>query len=128
MDVGKDLRELGQLLSDAVPVPRLRTVTSEPSKVDTPGCWLRFDRVRHNILDGGYELDVTAHLVVPEQEVWRAHDQLSALFTDLQPTLERVGYTGDGIAFVGLILPGSSTPLPALAVPLTLTIEPDTEE
>lgn len=125
MDVGRDLRELGQLLGTAVPAPRLRGVTSEPTKVQTPGCWLRFDRARHSLMDGGYELDVTAHLVVPEQETWRAHDQLSALFTDLQPTLERVGYAGDGLAFIGLVLPGSSTPLPALAVPLTLTIDPE---
>lgn len=126
MDVGRDLRELGQQLSEAVPAPRLRTVTSEPSKLNTPGCWLRFDRARHDLLDGGYSLDVTAHLVVADKEVWRAHDELSDLFTDLQPTLERVGYTGDNLAFVGLVVPGSSTPLPALAVPLTLTI--DTEE
>lgn len=126
MDVGRDLRELGQLLGTAVPAPKLRSVTSEPTKVDTPGCWLRFDRARHDLLSGGYSLDVTAHLVVPNQETWRAHDQLSDLFTDLQPTLERVGYAGDGLAFVGLVLPGSSSPLPALAVPLTLTI--DSEE
>lgn len=123
MDVDRDLRELGQLLGTAAPAPALRVVTSDPSKVLTPGVWLRFDRARHDKLSGGYSLDVTAHLVVPDQGVPRAHKQLSELFTTLQPTLEQVGYTGDSLAFVGLVLPGSSTPLPALAVPLTLTID-----
>lgn len=122
MDVDRDLRDLGQLLGTAVPGPALRVVTSDPTKVRTPGCWLRFDRARHDVLSG-YSLDVTAHLVVPDQDVPRAHKQLSELFTSLQPTLEQVGYTGDNLAFVGLVLPGSSTPLPALAVPLTLTID-----
>lgn len=122
MNVDRDLGDLGQLLTTAVPAPDLRIVTSDPAKVVTPGCWLRFDRARHDVL-GGYSLDVTAHLVVGDQVPSRAHRALSKLFTALQPALEGAGYSGDNLAFVGLVLPTSQTPLPALAVPLTLTIQ-----
>lgn len=121
MDVERDLRELGQLLSTAAPAPQLRSVTSDAENLQTPGCWLRFDRARHDLMDG-YSLDVTAHLVVGEQKTPRAHKALSDLFTALRPTFDNVGYSGGDLAFIGLVLPTSSTPLPALAVPLTLTI------
>lgn len=124
MDVARDLDELAQLIRAAAPAPQLRSATSDADKLVTPGCWLRFDRARHDLLAAGaYSLDVTAHLVVGDQAASKAHKALSDLFTILQPTLEDAGYTGDALAFVGLVVQGSQTPLPALAVPLTLQIQ-----
>lgn len=122
MNLTRDMDELGQLLTTAAGKARLRSCTVDSSKLLTPGAWLRVNKVRHELLDGSYVVDTTVHLVVPESEPARAHTRLSELFDVLRPTLEHAGWSGDSIAFTGLLVPGSSTPLPALAIPVELHI------
>lgn len=124
MNLTDDLRELGQLLvtaSNGGGQP-LRSVVVDAAKLVTPGCWLRVDSIRMETLAASHTVATTVHLVVPDSDPERAHTRLSALFTALRPTLETVGYSGADIAFTGLLIPGSSTPLPALAIPVELHI------
>lgn len=124
MNLTDDMRELGQLLKAAGPADadKLRSITVDASKLLTPGVWLRIDAIRWEVLAGGHTVATTVHIVVPDSEPERAHTRLSKLFKSLRSTLEQVGYTGGDVAFTGLLVPGSSTPLPALAIPVELHI------
>lgn len=122
MDLDRDMTELGQLLTEAAGPARLRSATTDSTKLLTPGAWTRVNTIRHEHLDGSYVVDCTVHLVVPESEPKRAHKRLSELFNLLRPTLENVGWSGATLAFTGLVVPGSQTPLPALAIPVELHV------
>lgn len=123
MNLTRDMDELGAALVGASSGDtKLRNATVDAAKLLTPGAWLRVNNVRHELLDGSYVVDATVHLVVGETEPRRAHGRLSSVFNQLRPLLESIGWSGASLAFTGLLVPGSSTPLPALAVPVELHI------
>lgn len=118
MDLTVVVDELGAELKAAA--DELRVVSLEASQVRTPGVWVRVDGVSQVTLRGDWQIDAVAFLVVQATDTGRSWDKLATLLHKLTPTLSRVGYTGATITPTGLILSGSSTPLPALAIPLEL--------
>lgn len=117
--------DVDELLALLVEQTSLRSASTDPSKLGAlPGCWARIDALRYENL-AGLTVALTLHLIVGEQEVGRALAALAPLLNELVPVLNRSdlelggGPTGD-VRVVRVPLPGSTTGLPALAVPFDL--------
>lgn len=120
MDIPRDVDDLGELLNAAD--ARIKSCTLDSARLQVPGVWVRVDQLQQELLTDSYTIRATAHLVVKGAEPSKALNALGDHLDALLPVLESVGYTGDPINLTGLILPGSSSPLPALAIPLALHI------
>jgi hypothetical protein len=121
-----DFTNLDQLAADlAAADPELiRSVSVDPSEVQVPGGWLRVDGVGPHTL-GAVTLRATLHLIVPEGDVRRRLTMLAAAYNAAKPVLDDLGADVGDADSVGVILPGSSTPLPALAIPVAILTSPD---
>lgn len=116
-----DLVALGALLApEGGPA---RSFSIDPAKVTLPGIWCRIDGLAFAQLRG-LAIKTTLHLVIADTDWDRALTNLAPLLNhvrgviDADPDLGDIG-PGD-VRLVGVPLPGSTTPLPALAVPYTL--------
>lgn len=122
-----DLADLGALLT-ADPSP-LRSFSIDPAKVTAlPGIWCRVDALRQENLHG-LTLGVTLHLITTEGDWDRSLTKLAELWNSIKATLrpvDGVSSRGDS-TLVGVTLPGSQTPLPAIAIPLDLTTTQESE-
>jgi hypothetical protein len=118
-----NLDDLAQMLTEA----GVRSVSTDPAKVNTPGVWIKVDGIGDNLL-AGVTIRTTLYLIVPDQDVRRALTALAAMYNTVYPVLRSVGGPTGPIRTTGLVLPNSQTPLPALAAPLDLLTTPNTEE
>lgn len=92
----------------------------DPAKVRAPGVWLRLDGFTPDSLHG-LTINTTLHPVVGEADRTRATTAVADLFNRVKAKLRAAGLEVYGqVTPARLILPGSSTPLPALAVPLDI--------
>lgn len=98
----------------------VRSVELDPAKVNAPGVWLRVDTLDQGELAGDVTFGITVHLIVPERGVRRGLDELGVLYNTVAPVLAGIGGPTGQVRLVGVQLPGSSTPLPALAIPIDL--------
>lgn len=114
LDFG-NLDDLVELLKDA----GIRSVDTDESKINAPGVWIRLDTIRQTQLTG-LTLGLTLFLVVGDTDKRRALKGLQDLWNEVIPVLAAIGGPTGPTTRAGLILPGSTTPLPALAVPLDL--------
>lgn len=89
----------------------------DPASLNLPAAWVTVEglqaaNVRHDLA-----LDVAVYLIAPDQDYARALEDLADLFNSTVPEV----LTPDGqVVPQGVILPDSSTPLPALRVPVRL--------
>lgn len=98
----------------------IRSADTDPAKVQAPGVWIRFDGVELDNL-AGVTILATLHLVAPASTFTTVQTQLADLFNQVIPALAAIGEQPAGTTRpAGVVLPGSTTPLPALAVPLEL--------
>lgn len=120
-----DLEQLAQLLVRA----GIRSASSDPAKVQTPGVWVRFDGVQLEALNGDATILTTLHLIVPASTFTTSQRQLSDLFNQVIDALASFGQQPSGATRpTAVALPANpANPLPALAVPLELLTEPPTE-
>lgn len=104
-----------QLLVDTltgVEVP----ASTDPAEVNTPGAWVALDRLEPLTLSGGFRVVCSVYLIAPDTNVMRATEQLAPMLRQLLTVI-----TPDGaITTQGVVLPDSSTPLPAFRVPVNL--------
>jgi hypothetical protein len=119
-----DLVELGELLT-ADPSP-LRSFSIDPSKLTLPGVWCRVDALAEENLRG-LTIRTTLHLIVGEADWDRALSNLAPLWNGLKAQLREHGGSSGDSTLVGVILPGSQTPLPAVAVPFDFTTTQESE-
>ena len=103
----------------------VRSVDYDPANVKAPGAWLRLDTLAPDTLDGAVNVGLTLFLVVPANGVTRSLGALSDLLDLAFPVLQRLAASIDQASITGLVLPGSTTPLPALSVPITLHTIPE---
>lgn len=99
----------------------IRSVDTNPAKVQTPGVWVAVRRVSLDNLDGvTIGLDLVA--VVAAKEPRLAFPDLAALFNKVKAVLDDNGLGGpdDDSRLVDVVFPGSQTPLPGLSIPLDL--------
>ena len=93
---------------------------TDPHLVRAPGVWLRFDGLDLEHLHG-LRVNTTLHVLTPETDDARVRAALAAAFNAVKATLRAAGFELEGpIGVVGVVLPGSSTAMPALACPLPL--------
>jgi hypothetical protein len=104
-----ELAELEQLLQGAGVFGSM-----DPAEVNTPGYWLALDEVRPRALSGQLQLRCSVFLIAGDRDARRAVAVLAGLFNKVRTVL-----TPDGpVTTQGVVLPDSSTPLPALRVPV----------
>lgn len=99
----------------------IRSVDVDPAKVQTPGVWIRPVRVSLNDL-AGVTIGLELIAVVANTGAGRDLPELAALFNKVKAVLDTNGIGGpdDDARLVSVTLPGSSSPLPGLAIPLDL--------
>ncbi len=90
--------------------------TVDPSDLNTPGAWVTVEAIQGVNLAGTLRLEAVIYLIVGDQDYMRAMDALAALYN---ATLAVVDPDGP-VTPQGVILPDTSTPLPALRVPVFL--------
>lgn len=117
-----DLETFRAQLADAGPFQ----VSYEPKDLKVlPAVWIRVDAidVASVLADGHTRLPLTLHLVTRAKPL---QDALGDLLPVLDAVCSVLTPTGD-VTIAGVVLPGSQTPMPALAVPYELRTIP-TEE
>lgn len=119
-----DLTELGALLI-ADPSP-LRSFSVDPSKVQLPGIWCRVETFNENNLHG-LTIGTTLHLITGEADWDRALKNLAPLWNYVKAQLRPLGGSRDASIVTGVVLPGSQTPMPAIAIPFDLTTTQESE-
>lgn len=119
-----DLDQLGVLLT--TDPSALRSFSVDPSKVQLPGIWCRVDQLDEDNLSG-LTVSTTLHLIVADADWDRAIANLAPLFNQIKEQLRALGGITGPSRLVGVTLPGSSTPMPALAVPFDLTTTQESE-
>lgn len=89
----------------------------DPSEVTTPGAWVTLDGFQAVNIRRDPVVDVAVYLVVADLDTRRALDALASLYNKVVPSV----FIPDGrVIAQGLVLPDSSTALPALKVPVRL--------
>lgn len=91
----------------------------DPAKVNTPGAWVAWEGFQPVSLGGATRHLVVVYLIVQDTDHARASTALSALYNLAVPS--RI--TPDGpVVPQSVVLPSSPTPLPALRVPVHITV------
>jgi hypothetical protein len=102
------------------------TVSYEPADLKVlPGVWIRVDAIDllSTLADGHTRVPVTLHLVTRTKPIEKALGDLLPMLDAVCSVLTPAG----DVTITGVVLPGSQTPMPALAVPYELRTIP-TEE
>lgn len=111
-----NLDQLTQLIKDA----GVSSVSTDASEVRTPGVWIRLVSIPPGTL-AGLTLRLTVNVVVANSTTrTRTESALADLFNQVMPVITEVGGPSGDITPIGLVLPGSQTPLPCLSIPLDL--------
>lgn len=91
--------------------------TVDPSDLNTPGAWVTVEGIQAANLAGTHRLLCAVYLVAGDQDYRRAMTALADLYNLAIPGV----LLPDGpVVPQGVILPGDTTPLPALRVPVHL--------
>lgn len=118
MGIGTDLDTLAQAIAA---LEGIRCASTDPAKITTfPGAWLQLGPIEPLTLDGHYSVSLDVVLVVKDNGYARSLDALSDALGPVLALLRQYGPTGP-VQPTGLVLPASSTPLPALSVPVQIT-------
>lgn len=120
-----DLAELDPLTEALVAAPGIRSATLDPAEVVTPGVLVEVTGIRPGLDAEAYTLDARLVLIVEATDPRRAMDALTGLLAAVTEVPEAAGLPITGpITPAARVLPGSTTPLPALAVPVQIDIAP----
>lgn len=92
-------------------------VSMDPKDVEPGrGGWLSLDEIRTTNVAGDLELRCNLYLIAPDHDPHRALAALAPMLNSL-----RTRVTPDGpVVPIGVVMPHSPTPLPALRVPVYL--------
>lgn len=108
--------ELVELCADLAPP---LAVSMDPADVNLPGAWLNLDEVRPLNVAGDLELRCSLYLIAPDQDPKRALGILGPMLNRF-----RTVWAPDGpVVPMGVVMPHSPTPMPALRVPVYLHTE-----
>ncbi len=106
-------------LTEALEAAGVRS-SLDPSDLNLPGAWVTVESIQAANLAGSLTLGTVVYLIAPDQDYRRAMEALADLYNRaVGPTAV---VTPDGpVVPQGVILPDTSTPLPALRVPVNIT-------
>lgn len=89
----------------------------DPAALNLPAAWVTVEGLQAANVARDLALDVAVYLIAPDQDYARALEDLAELFNRVVPGV----LVPDGrVVPQGVVLPDSSTPLPALRVPVRL--------
>jgi hypothetical protein len=88
----------------------------DPAKLNLPGAWVTVDAIRGITLAGDIQLECSVFLIVGDRDYRRAYVKLADLYNTMATVLEPDG----PVTPQGVVMPGTSTALPALRVPVNL--------
>lgn len=106
------LTQLAQLLTDAGV-----SASTNPEDVTLPGAWVTVEGIRQLTMDGALQLECVVYLVSGDTDHLRAYEALAELYNTIVPS----SLVPDGVVVPqGVVMPGNSTAMPALRVPVNL--------
>lgn len=89
----------------------------DPGDLSVPGVWVTCDGVLAANLARDYQVSAVLYLVTDDRDYRRSLESLADMFNVLVPTV----LVPDGpVVPQGVLMPDTSTPLPALRVPVIL--------
>lgn len=88
----------------------------DPASLNLPGAWVTVDAIRTLTVDGAVQLECVVFLIVGDTDYERAYTKLAELFNLMGTVLEPDG----PVTPQGVVMPGTSTAVPALRVPVNL--------
>lgn len=103
-------------LVDALVAAGVRA-TLNPADLNLPAAWVNVETIRALTVDGSLQLEVAVYLIAPDGDYTVAYDTLAELYNATATVLSPDG----PVTPQGVVLPGTSTALPALRVPVNLT-------
>lgn len=90
----------------------------DPANLNLPAAWVTVDGIQAANVRGDVDLLAAVYFIAPDQDYARALEDLAEMFNLVIPGV----LIPDGqVVPQGVVLPDSSTPLPALRVPIRLT-------
>lgn len=89
---------------------------TNPEDVNLPGAWVTVDSIIELALDGHLQLECSVYLITADGDYARAYGQLAELYNLMLQTVRPDG----PVTPQGVVMPGNSTPMPALRVPVNL--------
>lgn len=93
------------------------SASTNPEDINPPGAWVTVEGIRALTIDGALQLECVIYLVAGEQDYARAYGTLAELYN----TASGAGVEPDGLVVPqGVVMPGTSVPMPALRVPINL--------
>lgn len=114
------LDELGSVVA-AIDQLRLRA-TLDPAKAQVPGVLVRLDAIEHDYASA--VLSLRLFVIAADNDVPVALRDLQEAHNRLAPMLDELGGVVGRIELGTTTLPGVPAPLPALVIPVTVTITP----
>lgn len=87
-----------------------------PEDITLPGAWVTVDAIAVLTFGGDVELECAVYLIAGDTDYLRAYTQLEELFTQAATVL----YPDGPVIPQGVVMPGSSTPMPALRFQVNL--------
>jgi hypothetical protein len=101
----------------------LRSVSTDPSKVNPPGVWVQVLSFEQDRLEG-LALELAIVMVAPDQAIAQAMATLQQLWNKARPVLESFGGPSGPTQVVSVTLPNLAAPIPGLSVPMSLSTSP----
>lgn len=120
-----DPADLAAFLDLLRAAPAVKSASTDPSKVHTPGVWVRIDAVNPGPLAAGADVDMTLFPVAGDLNWDDAWKTLLPLQDDVLAVLNEIGGAGAPVTPTSLVLQGSQAPKPALSIPFTLHTAPE---
>lgn len=106
------LQQLVELLQGAG-----MSASLNPADVNLPGAWVTMTQLQPITLAGDIEIQAVVYLVAGDTDYAQAYDQLADLYNTAATVLDPDG----PVTPQGVVMPGNTTAMPALRVPVNLT-------
>jgi len=95
------------------------SASTNPEDINLPGAWVTVEGIRALTLDQQLQLECVVYLITADADYGRAYGQLAGLFN----LATGAGVLPDDVVRPqGVVMPGSSIPLPALRLPINLLV------
>lgn len=118
-----DLDQLDQL-AELLKGAGIRSVDVDPGAVNLPGCWIELVHVAADVL-AGFTIRVNLVFLARDNDPRRAAGALQTMFNAAAPVIADLGGQAGNALFGTWVMPGSTTPLPGISVPLDASFTAD---
>ena len=110
------LAKLDELAAQLEAVDGIRSASTDPAKISTPGVFVQCGPITIDKLDDGYTIEAQLRLVVADNGLVRSRDALIELLNKVLTVVDPDG----PMTPQGVLLPGNPASLPGLTVPVLI--------